>query len=597
VTSTHNFVGRSVMVLIPIALSMVVLVVQLIRVQFGPIAPVFASQDESSSGLIEKKFADRGLIFDRDGKLLATNNSRYFLDIDTKQLTDESVKNISLVVAELLNLSKSDLEVQLNQGLNNEKVYWIRLTQPISKGVDIPIRMEKVAADIIKKLSEGEDKLDLNGLTLVPTQERIYPAGELLAHVLGFVNQEGLGYFGVEGYYDDWLTGKSATIEKVYIPLEVGSQPDPIAGANLVLTIDLDIQQTAATALQNAIERTQAEGGQVIIMDPKNGEILAMVALPALDPEKYEEWLVGEHDENLVISPAVAGQYEPGSTFKALVLSAAINEGVVSPEDEFIDTGEIEIGGRIIRNWDGKAWGLQTIQGCVQYSLNTCFAYIVYHKLQAVRFYSAMKDFGIGSLTGIDMAGEISGQMRTPGDPEWTESDLGTNSFGQGLSVTPIQLVTAVSAIANGGVMVLPHVVREIVSPQGEYWPNVTMLGRPIIADTAQVVTNMLHQALVAESSLSLVDGYQLAGKTGTAQIATDYGYDPNKTIASFIGWGPLRDPKFVVYVRIDKPQNSPWGSVVAAPVFSEIVERLVIELGIPPDDFILETAGRVEAE
>ncbi|OGO15417.1 MAG: hypothetical protein A2Z14_05065 [Chloroflexi bacterium RBG_16_48_8] len=596
-TSTRGFVGRSVMVLILLAMSMVTLIVQLIRVQFGPFAPVFASQDERGLGLIEKRFADRGLIFDRDGKLLATNHSLFFLEVETRQLTDTSIKDISFVIAELLDLSQSDIEAQLIRGRDNEDVYRIRLTQPISEGGHIPIRMGEVAADIVQKFLEDPNGPDLTGLALVPTQERIYPAGELTGHILGFVNQEGLGFYGVEGYYDDWLSGKSVDIQRKYIPLEVGSQPNPTAGANLVLTIDLDIQQTAATALQDAIERTQAESGQVIIMDPQNGEILAMVAWPALDPANYEEWLIGDFDENLVVSPAVAGQYEPGSTFKALVMAAAINEGVVNPDDEFIDIGEIEIGGHIIRNWDGEAWGLQTIQGCLQYSLNTCLAFIGYHKLQAVRFYSAMEDFGIGSLTGIDMAGEVPGKMRVPGDPSWTESDLGTNSFGQGLSVTPIQLVTAVSAIANDGVMVLPHVVREIVSPQGEYWPKATVLGRPITDETAQVITDMLFQALEAESSISIVEGYKLAGKTGTAQIATEYGYDPNLTVASFIGWGPLRDPRFVVYVRIDKPQISPWGSVVAAPVFRAIVERLVIELGIPPDDFILEVARRAEAE
>lgn len=593
--TSPGFMGRSVIVLIILALSMIALVVQLVRVQFGPIAPVFALQSETGLGLLEKRLADRGLIFDRDGKLLATNNSFFFLEVEIRQLTDESVKDIPLVVAELLDLKKSDIREQLINVRESLEYYRIRLTQPISEGGRIAIRMNKVAAGILQQFLDDPFGPDLTGLALVPTQERIYPAGELTGHVLGFVNQEGKGYFGVEGFYDDWLSGKPVDIQRKFIPLEAGSQPNPTAGANLVLTIDLDIQQTAATALRNAIERTQAESGQIIIMDPQNGEILAMVAWPALDPTNYEEWLTGDIEAELVVSPAVAGQYEPGSTFKTLVMAAALDENVVSPDDEFIDEGEIEIGGHIIRNWDVEAWGLQTMQGCMQYSLNTCLAFVGYHKLGAARFYAAMEDFGIGSLTGIDMAGEVPGNMRVPGDPSWTESDLGTNSFGQGLSLTPIQLVTAVSAIANGGVMVLPHVVREIVSPQGGYWPNATVLGRPVSHETAQTITDMLYKAVESESSLSLVDGYPLAGKTGTAQIVTDFGYDPHWTVASFIGWGPINDPRFVVYVRIDKPQNSPWGSVVAAPVFREVVERLVIQLGIPPEDFYQQFAGRVE--
>jgi cell division protein FtsI/penicillin-binding protein 2 len=585
------------MILSMLALSMIALIVQLIRVQYGPFAPVFALQVDPGLGPVEKRYADRGLIFDRNGQLLATNNAFFYLEVETVQLTDTSKKDIPLVLSELLDLPQSDLRKQLSGNCRGTVCYRIRFTQPISEGGRIPIRIDKVAAGILEKFLDDPFGPDLTGLALVPTQERIYPAGELTGHVLGFVNQEGRGFFGIEGYYDDWLSGKPVDIQKTYIPLEAGSQPDPTAGANLVLTIDLNIQQTAATALQQALQKTQAEGGQIIIMDPRNGEILAMVALPALDPKDYDKWLIDDDEDDWVVSPAVAGQYEPGSTFKVLVMAAALDEGVVQPGDEFIDTGEIEIGGHIIRNWDGEAWGPQTMLGCMQYSLNTCLAYIGYQKLQAARFYGAMKDFGIGSLTGIDMAGEVPGTMRVPGDPTWTESDLGTNSFGQGISVSPIQLLTAVSAVANGGVMVLPHVVREVVSPQGEYWPKATIMGRPVKAETAETIISMLSQALEAESSQSLVDGYKLAGKTGTAQIATDYGYDPHLTIASFIGWGPVRDPRFVIYVRIDKPETSPWGSEVAAPVFKQVVERLVIHLEIPPEEIVGSIAAKVEGD
>jgi len=590
-TTARGFVGRSAMILIMLGLSMVALVVQLVRVQFGPFAPVFASQNQGGLGPVEKRDADRGLVFDRDGKLLATNNSLFYLEVETRQLTDTSVTDIPVVVAELLDLDEIEIKQQLTSSRNNANYYRIRLRQSISGGGLFPIIIDKVAAGILQQFLDDPTGPDLTGLALVPDQERVYPARELMGHGLGFVNQEGEGYFGVEGFYDDWLSGKPVDVQRAYIPFDAGSQADPTAGANLVLTIDLDIQMSAATALQEAIDRTLAESGQVIVMDPRNGEILAIVALPALDPENYEEWLT-EDDEGLrVVSPAVAGQFEPGSTLKALVMAAALNEGVVSPGDEFIDTGEIEIGGHIIRNWDVEAYGPQSMLGCLRYSLNTCLAYVAFEKLGAARFYGAMEDFGIGSLTGIDMAGEVPGKMRVPGDPTWTESDLGTNAFGQGLSVTSMQLVAAIGAIANGGIMVQPHVVRQVVGPQGEYWPKATMLGRPISEETAETISRMLHLALESESSAALVDGYRLAGKTGTAQIATEYGYDPHWTIASFIGWGPLDDPQFIVFVRIDKPQISPWGSVVAAPVFKDIVERLVIHLEIPPEDFYNQPA------
>ncbi len=586
-SKVRNVKHRIWFILSLFGLGIILLCVQLVRVQFGPFAPVFSAQASESIGPIEKKYPDRGLIFDRDGALLASNASLYFLEVETRQLSDQSIKDIPLVISELLQFEKSDLEAQLSIAKDEKNWYRFRLTYKTTGDTRYPIQIDRVAASILNHFLEDPKGPDLSGLALVPTHKRIYPAGELMGHVLGFVSQEGKGYFGVEEFYDDWLSGKPVDVQRVFIPLEAGMNPDPIAGVNLVLTIDLEIQQAAATLLKQAIERAYAESGQIIVMDPSNGEILAMVAWPALDPDNYEKWLSKQDEVHLVITPAVASPYEPGSTFKVLVMAAALNEGVVSPGDEFIDTGEIEVGGHIIRNWDGEAWGLQTMVGCMQYSLNTCLAYVGSQKLQAARFYLAMKDFGIGSLTGIDLAGEVKGQLRVPGDIDWTESDIGTNSFGQGVSVTPIQLLTAFGAVANDGMMVLPHIVRQVSGPQGEYWIKTTTLGRPILSEAAQTLNKMLIQTMGSESELSLVQGYTLAGKTGTAQIPTEYGYDPHWTIASFIGWGPVEDPRFLVFIRIDKPQSSPWGSEVAAPVFKQIVEQLVIQLGIPPKNVV----------
>jgi cell division protein FtsI/penicillin-binding protein 2 len=221
---------------------------------------------------------------------------------------------------------------------------------------------------------------------------------------------------------------------------------------------------------------------------------------------------------------------------------------------------------------------------CMQYSLNVCLAWVGAYGLKAARFYAAMNAFGIGSQTGIDMAGEASGSMREPKDPDWSESDIGTNSFGQGISVTPIQLMAAYAAVANDGEMVQPRIALQVAGPKGIYWPQPTILGRPISKKTADDLTMMLTLALQEEAGGSLVPGYILAGKTGTASIPTEFGYDPNFTIASFIGWGPVDDPQFLVFVSLDRPTVSPWGSEVATPVFKEIVEKLVIQMEIPPN-------------
>jgi cell division protein FtsI/penicillin-binding protein 2 len=572
------------------------LLVQLIRVQFGPYAPVFAARGDVGASRIEEVVPSRGLIYDRRGNLLAANASRYYLEVETRQLNSVSVRAIAEVLSRILVLPLEDLHAQLTTDWAARGQYRIRLTRTDRQGQTWPITVDKNVANVLNGFLADPQAPDLSGLDLVPAPLRVYPAGSLAGHVLGFVNQEDQGYFGIEGYYDEWLSGKSITVERPMIPPEARQLPDPPAGLNLVLTLDLEIQQMVELELQRAIESSGAESGQVIVMDPRNGEILAMAAWPALDPNQYEPWLEAVADQDKgegeqqgqggepVISPAVAAQYEPGSTFKVLTMAAALDAGKVEPDTEFVDEGQIEVGGNLIRNWDGGAWGPQTMLGCMKHSLNVCLAWVAAEKLGAADLYSYLNAFEIGQLTGIDLAGEVPGQLRTTRHPEWTESDLGTNAFGQGVSVTPIQLLTAVGAVANHGLLIQPHLVRQVVGPQGAYSPQPTVLGRPISEETAETLTEMLATTLPGETPFAEVPGYRLAGKTGTAQVPTERGYDPRWTIASFVGWGPLPDVQFIVLVRLDKPESSPWGSVVAAPVFQEVVERLVVLMEIPPD-------------
>ncbi len=583
--------------LIVMSVAVLAMVVQLIRVQFGTYAPVFAMWVEAAQDTEDEINPDRGLIYDRDGDLLATNVPMYYLEIEVFQLTPASRKQIAAVLSQALVLPYEDLYKQLTLDWGSLGQYRIRLTREVAGEENWPITIDQVAADMLKSFLLDPEAPDLSGLKLVPAPRREYPANYLAGHVLGFVNQEGKGFFGIEGFYDDWLAGKSLTIERGYIPPEARLEPDPPAGVNLVLTIDLDIQQMLEEVLREAIESNEAESGQIIVMDPRNGEILGMAIQPGLNPNNYEPWLEErgvstvdleeleeEEEDEAVINPAVGGQFEPGSTFKVLTMAAALDSGVVEPDSEFIDTGQIEVGGIRIRNWNGGAWGPQTMQGCLEHSLNVCLAWLSSEKLGASTFYEYMTAFGIGRGTGIDVAGEVPGQLRTPRHPEWTEADLGTNSFGQGVSVTPVQLLASVGAVANHGTMMQPHIVRAVVGPEGAYWPKATVLGRPISPETADVLNEMLAESIAGETHLASVNGYRLAGKTGTAQIPTEKGYDDRWTIASFIGWGPVYDPQFIVLVRIDKPESSPWGSVVAAPVFREVVERLVTMLEIPPD-------------
>lgn len=597
-TNDHKLRRRIGLVLGVLGVVSLGLIVQLIRVQFGPYAPIFAAWGTARLGPIEEIQPDRGLIFDRDGVLLATNASRYYLEVELRQMTgNEEV--VAQAVSQLLGVPHDDIYEQLTHRRKSAGPFRIRLTRLDEDGMRWPIAVSQGAADVLNAFLADPAAPDLSGLALVAAPQRVYPAGSMAGHVLGFVNQEGRGFFGVEGYYDDWLTGRSITVERAVIPPEARLEAEPPAGVNLVLTIDADIQQAVETILERAIERNGAQSGQIIVMDPRNGEILALAAWPTLDPNDYLPWLQeggevqeGEEREEPVIDPAVSAQFEPGSTFKVLVMAAAIDAGVVLPDDVFVDTGQIEVGGHVIRNWDGNAWGPQTMVGCLQHSLNVCLAYVASQRLGAELLYDYLARFGVGRLTGIDLAGEIPGALRTPRHPDWTESDLGTNAFGQGVSVTPIQLLAAAGALANGGEMVQPHVVREVVGPQGVYWPGTTVLGRPVSRRAAETMTQMLAQSLEAETQLADVAGYALAGKTGTAQVPTERGYDPHWTVASFIGWGPVSDPRFLVLVRFDRPTISPWGAVVAAPVFQDVVERLVVLMEIPPDAVRAEMAG-----
>jgi cell division protein FtsI/penicillin-binding protein 2 len=222
--------------------------------------------------------------------------------------------------------------------------------------------------------------------------------------------------------------------------------------------------------------------------------------------------------------------------------------------------------------------------GCMQHSLNVCLAWVA-TQLGAKDFYRYMQAFGIGHQMGIDLAGEASGRLKIPGDGDWYDADLGTNAFGQGVSATPLQMAAAISAVANDGKIMAPHVVRSIVNKGYQQDIEQRVIATPIKPETAHTLSEMLAVSLETESSDALVPGYRVAGKTGTAEIPTPYGYTTNETNASFVGWGPVDDPQFLVYVWLERPSTSPWGSIVAAPVFRQVVEDLVVLMNLPPDD------------
>jgi cell division protein FtsI/penicillin-binding protein 2 len=413
--------------------------------------------------------------------------------------------------------------------------------------------------------------------------------------VLGFFSfhdrTTGEGYFGIEQKYNHLLAGTPVDVLVSPDPYEMDKDPTVPPGVSLVLTIDREIQKMVEEELAKAVEENQAASGTIIIMDPRSGEILAMASTPKMNLNEYDKYKE-IFPEPTPYNRAVEQTYEPGSVFKVLTMAAGIDSGTVNPDTPFLDTGTITVGGIDIHNWDRRAWGPQTMTTCMQHSLNVCLSWLAV-QMGPTTFYSYMQRFGIGHKTGVDLSGEVNYPLAVAGDENWYPVNLATNSFGQGLSTTPIQMITAVSAIANNqGKMMAPHVLKSMIEDGEEYNNPPQVIGTPISADAARTLTEMLAVSLEGESSDALVEGYRVAGKTGTAEIAGPDGYTSGLTNASFVGWGPADDPRFIVYVWLEKPQSSIWGSIVAAPVFSDVVSKLVVLMDLPPDEIRQQLSG-----
>ncbi|HEU4758648.1 MAG TPA: penicillin-binding protein 2, partial [Dehalococcoidia bacterium] len=362
---------------------------------------------------------------------------------------------------------------------------------------------------------------------------------------------------------------------------EVAPQP----GANVVLTIDRYIQRLAEQELDAAIKKHQATGGTIIVIQPKTGEILAMVSRPTFDltkPDASDESKIA-----LFRNRAITDQYEPGSVFKLITMSAALDAGLVGPDTPWYDQGVVHVNGWSIHNWDFSANGSQTVTQILSKSLNTGAAWLS-QQLGPDRFYEYVDRFGFGKPTGIGLSGEATGRVRTPAnDPDnWRPVDAATNSFGQGISATPLQMATALATIANDGLAMKPHIVREIASPAGPQAVQPEPAGQVISADSARTLRQMMGVVVKGIPKTFLdIQGYKVGGKTGTANIASpDGGYKPSAYISSFAGVAPLDDPVLAVLVKIDEPKDVPWGTVVAAPAFGRIVQAALPYLGVPPE-------------
>jgi cell division protein FtsI (penicillin-binding protein 3) len=509
--------------------------------------------------------ARRGEIFDTRGVRLATNVPASRVSAILDQITDRQV--VAQALAPLIGRPAAEIVNALDQ----PDLEWVLLARHISPEV----------ADQIRALA-------LPGIVLDPEASRVYPFGDFASHVLGFTNDDLLGNYGIEGQYDDLLGGEPGKLVGErdgagnVIGLTQSTWDAPVDGSDVVLTLDSAVQRAIEEVLDETVAQHRATGGTIIVQDTRTGAILGMASRRTFDPNQFATVA----DPSVFLNPAVSAVYEPGSTFKSIVMAIGIDDGVVAPETTHNDEpGYVELpdGGRIT-NFEQSVWGTETMTQVLQRSSNLG-AIFVADRIGRDRFYQRLQEFGFGQPTGVDLQGEESGILALPGTAGWNDALYYTNAFGQGIACTPLQLVNAVSAIVNGGRLMRPYIVAEIHTGD-----DVTVVQpetvRQVIAPESSATMRVMLESVVdnPDSLYPRVDGYRIGAKTGTAQIPSlNGGYIEDATIASIVGFGPVEDPRFTVLVKIDWPKKGETGLEVSGPAMTSVLEQLFMLYGIPP--------------
>lgn len=523
---------------------------------------------ESQYGQYIKQTPKRGEIKSSDNFPIAANKITYLVFANPKDTSESDKKKIAEIFPSLLNIEAGTISAQLN--LNR---YWVPLKHNVENDKKLQI-----------------ERYNFRSIGFEEQAVRFYPEASLAAKLIGFVGKDNegnnKGYFGLEGYYDRQLSGKPGYAKEIKDALgrpilaAINSNSARIDGRNLLLHIDRSVQYILEESLSTGMEKYGAQSAMGIIIDPKTGGITALSSLPAFDPGNYNDY-----KDDLYLNPVISSAYEPGSTFKPLVMAAAINSNLVQPDTQCsVCDAPVELGGYTIRTWNDKYSANITMTNVIKDSDNTGMVYVA-KKLGLNKMYSYLQAFGLGQLTGIDLQGEMTSTLR-PVD-SWYPIDLATSSFGQGISITPIQLITAFTSLANNGKRMEPHVVDKIEIPNGDIIaipPKV--IDQPISAKTAAVMREMLVNAVKnGEAKWAAPKNFRIAGKTGTAQIPIAGHYDANKTIASFIGFAPADDPKFLMLIIYNQPTTSIYGAETAAPTFFDVANKLFTYYGILPDE------------
>lgn len=514
----------------------------------------------------------RGLIRDRGGLVLATNIPSTDIYVTPKVLANRDRVRLAQELSAILTIPLDTVYARVN----NTNVEWSLVARQLDDATVAAIKAQFPPKDHPEIIYQEVPK-------------RTYPNGPFLSPLLGFTNASGAGVYGVEGRYNDLVGGEPGTLvaetDVARQPLAFGQQQyrAPVEGADLTLTIDAAIQRMAEDELARTISEQGAVGGTILIMDPNTGAILASASAPSYDPNAFNR-----ADPQSYLNPAVSATYEPGSTFKIFTMASGLQTGGITPQTTLVDPGYFKVDPDTLYNLDHTAWGPETMEQVLERSSNVGASYIA-KRTGKENFYGMLRQFGMGQKTGVDLDGEEIGIVRWPDNPTtiWHPIDLYTNSFGQGLTVTPLQMVTAASAIANGGTLYTPYVVGRVERHgdlvQDRQPQPVRQVIRPEVAATVrQMMTEAEHNALASKVNLL---GYAIAAKTGTAQIPDPKTgtYDPNKTIASIISFFPAEKPLFTVLIKIDQPQKNALGGDVAAPALGRLAGQLLRYAGVPP--------------
>lgn len=513
--------------------------------------------------------ADRGNIYTVDGEAIASN-----LTTTSLVFIPNQIKNKDLVaekISEILDVPKSKIEEHLYKKSMMERVH------PEGRRLSY-------------KIADKIENLHFDGVYLLKESKRYYPHNEMLSHVLGYVGIDNQGLSGLELEYDDILTGEYGSIQ--YFSDAKGNNlernsiyVEPEDGLDIYLTVDYGIQSSIERELDNVVLRYNPDGAWAIAMNPNTGEILGMSSRPNFNPNSYKDYDTETINRNM----AIWASYEPGSTFKILTLSAAVNEGKVDLlKDTFYDGGSVNVGGARIKCWKHGGHGSQTFLEVVQNSCNPGFVELG-NRLGKETLFDYINKFGYGKKTGIDLNGEATGILFSLDKVGPVE--LATTAFGQGVSVTALQQVVAVSAAINGGTLYKPYIVKRVAYHENgqiikEVKPTIVR-DNIVTKDTSEKVRMTLESVVsLGTGRNAYIDGYRVGGKTGTAQKVNNGIYMQGNYIVSFIGFLPANDPKIVVYLAIDNPKGvTQYGGTVSAPIVKNIMEDAITSLNIEKQD------------